>query len=299
MLSSKQRARIRLSALAQAAFLSLGRKANDLLFRHMAHQGLVLSVIPPKHHLMEEDKGGGGGGGGSDDVLKDPKVAAAVAAAVEKEVAGLKTKNSELIQTQKQLKEQLAAFDGIDPTAVRNILKRFADDEEAGLLKAGKFDEVIEKRTAKMREEYEKKLKAATDETEAALKRAQAFQGRVLDDSVRAAAVKAGLHQHAIDDALFRARSMFTLDESGQAVQLGEDGKPVLGKDGKSPFTPLEWLEGMKEKAPHWFPASASGGGAGGSGKGADGKKTMTRAAFEQLDPLARAAAAKEYAITD
>ena len=104
--------------------------------------------------------------------------------------------------------------------------------------------------------------------SEAASKRAQAFQGRVLDDAIRAAAAKAGLHQHAIDDALFRARSMFSLDETGNAVQLGDDGRPVLGKDGKSPFAPLEWLEGMKDKAPHWFPSTASGGGAGGGGAG-------------------------------
>jgi hypothetical protein len=285
----------RLKAIALAAALSIGRKVDTMMFRHMARQGLVLGVVPPLPRLQEGEGGGGGGGGGGgdDDALKkDPKVLALIKAAVDAEVNGLKTKNSELIGDTKKLKDQLAKFDGIDPDAVRAILQRFANDEEAGLIKAGKIDEVLDKRTAKMRADFEKKLEDATKGTEAATKRAQAFQGRVLDDSVRAAAVKAGLHQHAIDDALFRARSMFTIDENGQAVQLGEDGKPVPGKDGKSPFTPLEWLEGMKDKAPHWYPASASGGGAGGSGgKGNPGAKTMTRAAFEALDAPARAAA--------
>jgi hypothetical protein len=301
---SKQRALARnlssLKATALAALIAVGRKADEILFRQMARNGLVLGVVPPMHRLMEgADDGKGGGGGSGDDVTKHPGFAAALSKAIEAEVTGLKTKNGELIASQKQLKEQLAKFEGIDPEAVRAIMKRFADDEEAGLLKAGKLDEVIEKRTGKMRESFEKQLKDATSALEAANKRAQAFQGRVLDDAVRAAATKAGLHQHAIDDALFRARSMFSLDEHGQAVQVGEDGKPVLGKDGKSPFTPLEWLEGMKDKAPHWFPASASGGGAGGSGKTSDGKKTMTRAAFQALDPAAQAKAAQEYTFVD
>lgn len=292
-----------LTSAARAVVLSIGRKANEIVFRYMARNGLALGVIPfamPRLLEGEPGAGGGGGGGGGDDLLNDPKVKAAIAAAIEKEVTGLKSKNAELIGDSKKLKEQLARFEGIDPDVVRTIMKRFADDEEAGLIKAGKFDEVLEKRTSKMREDFQKQLDAAKGDAAKARQLAKAFQGRVLDDAVRAAATKAGLHQHAIEDALFRARSMFTLDENGQAVQLAEDGKPVLGKDGKSAFGPSEWLEGMKEKAPHWFPANASGGGASGSGKGAEGAKTMTRAAFEALSPEARATAmAGKTVITD
>jgi hypothetical protein len=207
----------------------------------------------------DEGNTGSGGGDGTDDV--QAKIEAAVNAAV----TGLKTKNGELIGKLKEREEALKRFDGIDPDAVRNILRRFSDDEEAKLIADGKIDDVLNKRTERMKADFEKKYAEATAAAEAASMRAQAFQGRVLDDAIRAAAAKAGLHQHAIEDALFRARSMFTLDEDGQAVMLGEDKRPVLGKDGQTPFAPLEWLEGMKEKAPHWFPASASGSGAGGS----------------------------------
>jgi len=232
----------------------------------------------------EGDGGGGGGGGAGDPPKITPEVQALIDAAVATAVTGLKTKNGELIGDTKKLKEQLQAFEGIDPVKVKAILSRFANDEEAKLIAEGKIDEVLNKRTERMRADFEGKLTAATTTAEAAAKRALAFQGRVLDDAIRAAAAKAGLHQHAIDDALFRARSMFTLDDDGQAVQLGADGKPVLGKDGKSPFTPLEWLEGMKEKAPHWYPASASGGGAGGGGGGGGGavKKAQEMTAQEK-----------------
>ena len=237
----------------------------------------------------------GSGGGGADDATAE-----AIRKAVEEQTAGLKAKNSELIGKLKErddrIKEfdsKLKEFDGIDPNAVRNILKRFADDEEAKLIADGKIDDVLNKRTERMKADYDKKLSEALSKAEQAEKRAQAFQGRVLDDSIRAAAAKAGIHQHAIDDALLRARSIFALGEDGQAVQLGEDGRPVLGKDGKSPFTPLEWLEGMKEKAPHWFPASASGSGAGGGGGGGTqpskgnfgGTKAERLAAIRALSP--------------
>lgn len=232
--------------------------------------------------------GDGGGGGGSDDVQ------AQIRKAVEDAVGGLKSKNQELLGKLKESQETLKRFDGIDPDAVNNMLKRFADDEEAGLLKAGKIDEVLQKRTERMRADMQKQIEKRDADLKKATDRAQAFQGRVLDDAMRAAAAKAGLHPHAIDDALLRGRSIFSLNDDGQAVQVGEDGQPVLGKDGKNPFTPLEWLEGMKEKAPHWYPASASGGGGqGSSSTNAAGKKTMPRSQFDGLPQGERMAFSK------
>jgi len=240
-----------------------------------------------KQHLLMAEPDAGTTSAGTPDVQSQ------IDAAVNAAVAGLKAKNTELLGTLKERQEALKRFDGIDPDAVRNILKRFSDDEEASLIAKGEIDKVLTKRTERMKADYDKKLTEAMGAAETASKRAQAFQGRVLDDAIRAAAAKAGIHQHAIDDALFRGRAMFTLDEQGAAIAMGDDGRPVLGKDGKSPFSPLEWLEGMKEKAPHWFPATASGSGASGSGGAGVGGKTMTRSHFETLRPQERAATIK------
>lgn len=237
-------------------------------------------------HAPESDDTGSGGGGGGESGGED--LQAKIDAAVNAAVSGLKSKNSELLGKLKERDEEMKRYEGIDPDAVRSILKRFTDDEEAALIAKGQVDTVLSKRTERMKAEYDKQLGSAKAEAEAAAKRAQAFQARVLDNEIRAAAAKAGIHQHAIDDALFRGRAMFSLDDSGAAVALGDDGRPVLGKDGKTPFSPAEWLEGMKEKAPHWFPAQASGSGAGGSGSGGGGGKTMTRTAFDALDAQGR-----------
>ena len=179
--------------------------------------------------------------------------------------------------------DALKLYEGIDPVKTRELLNKFQDTEEAALIAAGKMDEVIARRTEKNRAESDKQIKAAQDEAAQHRERAAKFESRVLDDRVREAAVKAGLHAGAIDDALLNARIIFTLNEAGEAVQIDPADKSVkLGKDAKTPFSPGEWLEEMREKKPHWFPSNASGGGSGGSGK-PGGANTITRAAFDAL----------------
>ncbi|MCA7945575.1 hypothetical protein [Burkholderia vietnamiensis] len=210
------------------------------------------------------------------------------------DVSGLKTALQKERDTSKAALKRVSEFEtrfaGIDPDQVRAILDRVANDEEAKLIAEGKIDQVIEKRTERLRADADKRVSEANDAAKAAADRANRFSQRVLDDQIRAAASKAGIHAHAVDDALFRGRHMFSLDENGHAVQLGDDGQPVLGKDGKTPFSPAEWLDSMKESAPHWFPAGSSGSGSGGGKR--DGKNvnlersTMTPA--EKADYISK-----------
>lgn len=161
-------------------------------------------------------------------------------------------------------KETEARFSGIDPDRYAELL----DAHEKAEANKGTLDEQAQKRAQKAIDAANKERDEALAAVGTERNRAKAYQGRVLDDAIRAAAAKAGLHQHAIDDALFRGRAMFTLDDNGNAVQLDSDGQPVIGKDGKTPFAPNEWLDSMRESAPHWFPAGASGTGSGNGNKG-------------------------------
>src|SRR3972149_11838102 len=116
---------------------------------------------------------------------------------------------------------------------------------------------------------------------------------RVLDNSVRAAPIAVGLHAPAVDDVLLRARAIFSLSDEGEAVQFDEDGETiVLGKDGKTPFSPREWLESMKQKAPHWFPAGGSGGGSM-VNKVASGGRDLSGLSPQQRMTMARATVKK------
>lgn len=199
----------------------------------------------------------------------------------------------------KALDDAMAPFAGIDPVKTRALLSKFDNEEEAALIAAGKVDEVIAKRMSKRDAEQQKILKAAQDAEKAAQGVAETFKSRVLDNHIRAAAAKAGIHPFAVDDALLRARAIFSLNDKGDAIQAGADGAPVLGKDGKTSFGPAEWLDTMKEQAPHWFPSGASGGGAGGSGGAGAGGKTITRAAFDSLSAAEKSKAAKTLTIVD
>lgn len=187
--------------------------------------------------------------------------------------------------------EALKPFEGIDPAKARAIMAQFEDADEAALLAQGKegLEKILTKRNAKRDAEVTRQLQEAQSHADGAMEVASTFMERVLDNHVRAAAAAAGLHPSAIEDALLRARAIFSLDDEGNAVQFTseDDETPVLGKDGKTPFSPAEWLEGMRTSAPHWFPAGASGGGAGGS------RQKGGAPDFSGMSPTARLTAAR------
>jgi hypothetical protein len=213
------------------------------------------------------------------------------------EVGSLKSaleKERDKAKTAAQAAKDLAKkFEGIDPDEVRKILDKMGSDEERQLMKDGKLDEVVTRRMTKAAAAHVKELEAERKKTELALAKAAKFEQRVVDNHIRAAAIKAGVHQGAVEDALMRGRAIFKADDEGNAVQLDGDGKVVVGKDTKTPFSPDEWLSGMKEAVPHWFPAPNAGGGGTGNKGGTKGR-TINRAAFSALNPTEQALAAKE-----
>ncbi len=223
-----------------------------------------------------------GGGGGNTPPQITPEVQALIDAAVAQQVQGLKNKNSELIEAEKKLKERLKGFEGVDLEKWKQLQERLDADEDAKLLAEGKKELVIEKYTTRMREAHQGELAKMQGEIEAERKRTENYRGAVLDNTIRQ--VCSGLHKGAVEDALLHARQIFTLDDKGNAVKLGADGSPELGKDGKTPFSPAEWIEHQKELKPHWFPSATSGSGSGEAapGKGGTGKQ-MSRSEFDKL----------------
>jgi hypothetical protein len=214
------------------------------------------------------------------------KIDDAVAAAT----TGLKAKNDELLGKLKDTGTKLKLFDGLDAEKIKEQLARLDLDEDLKLFSEGKKHEVIEKHTQRMRQSHLEELAAKDTLIQAEAKRADAYRGAVLDSQILS--VTAGLHKGAVEDALLHARNLFTLDANGKAVQM-DNGTAVLGKDGKTPFGPAEWIEQQKELKPHWFPAGTSGGGSGAAREASGNGKTISRADFDALSPHAKAAAAQ------
>lgn len=200
-----------------------------------------------------------------------------------------------------ELRTTIEKYKDIDPVKYKEMISKLDGDEEQSLMKKGEFDKVFEKRTEKMRLAHEAAIKAKDEENTGMKSRLTKLEQRALDNHVRAAGAKAGIHNGAYEDALLRARARFTIDGDGSAVELGEDGKPIADATGKKPFTLDQWFEERKKDAGHWFPHGSKGGGGQGDGNGAgSGGKTMKRADFDAItDPIQKAKAAKECKITD
>lgn len=223
--------------------------------------------------------------------ILDAQIATAVAAAVEKETTGLKNKNTELLGKIKDTTTRLAAFGNLDPEAAKKLVETMDHDEDLKLFSEGKKAVVIDKYTERMRTSHAAELEAEKQRTIEQQKRGDAYQNAVLDNQIRS--VTNECHKGAIDDALLLARQIFTLDAKGVAVKLDSEGRPELGKDGKTPFSPSEWMEMQRELKPHWFPAASSGGGSGGASGAAGTGKTIKRAAYDALTPVQQGGVAR------
>lgn len=200
-------------------------------------------------------------------------------------VKGLKAKNDELLGKNKEFQTKIAAFNGLDPERAKALLETMDHDEDLRLFADGKKAVVIDKYTERMRTAHTTELEAERTRTQEETNRANAYRGAVLDNHIRS--VTSDLHKGAVEDALLLARQIFSLDAKGNAVKLDAEGRPELGKDGKTPFSPAEWMEMQRELKPHWFPASTSGSGsAGANGTGSGAGKTMKRGEFNALTPL-------------
>ena len=259
----------------------------------------------------DENDNGGTGGVSIQDALNSPAGVAALEAALQartakeveiqlaakvaEEVAGLKKKNSDLIATEKKLKEQLANVQVGDVTQIKKLQAEIQASEEKRLLAEGKVEEVaaaraeaaardanaaLAARDAKL-SEYEKSVKEK-DERLAKL---------VIDGQIREAYITLDFEPAALDDVIRSGRDVFQMNDNGEAEPRDSKGNLIFGKDGKTPISASEWLEAQAEKKTYLRRAS-SGAGAGAnrdakSSKGFDSSKaTSTQKIAEGLRQL-------------
>ena len=83
---------------------------------------------------------------------------------IEDAVAGLKAKNEELLDEKKKIQSALKDFDDIDPHKAKEALEFLEQNHDAQLIKDGKIDELIEKKTSTMRAEHEEAVQELQDQ---------------------------------------------------------------------------------------------------------------------------------------
>jgi hypothetical protein len=199
------------------------------------------------------------------------------------------------ISLQKQLRElgaKMETYKDIDPAKYAEALEalnKLNGQQDANLIKEGKIDEVLQKRTQAMQENFDRQMKAVTGKLTESEKRAKEYQGKLggllINTQALAAVGKIGaIRSGAQDDVLFRANRDFQIDETGNVVCKRADGTVVYNKQGE-PYKSLEeWAADLPEQASHLFePAKGSGAPGGKQGDG-----TSTRAnVVDRNDPRA------------
>jgi hypothetical protein len=230
-------------------------------------------------------------GDGPPPTLEDPAIKALVDAAVAEATKGLITNRDSLLGEKKALMSQVndltKQWDGLDPEMVKNLVVRMKTDEETRLLAEGKVDEVINRRVEAMQRDFNAQLTASKKRNEELESEVGSSKGQIKDlkieTAIKGSAAKLGLHSTAFDDAVFRARGTFDLDAEGNLIAKDATGAPMISRNGRDPLAVDEWLEGMKDRAPHWFPAPTGAGANGGGNRG--GKNNFTLSREEARDP--------------
>jgi len=226
--------------------------------------------------------------GGTKIDLNDPEVQAVLQAELEKHTTGLKKNRDDLLLEKKKLQDEYQKYAALgEPDKLREIIERINNDETSKLLAEGKIDEVIAKRTEMMQRDYKTQIDSLSkklEDYESQIKaKDQYMSSLVIDGQVKEAAIKQGIMASAIEDAVYRAKQIFSLDDNGQPIARDpQSGELLLGKDGRTPLTPMEWLSSMKDRAPHWW-AQSTGGGAGGNRSGRATADLMKLPAVERL----------------
>lgn len=176
----------------------------------------------------------------------------------------------------KATRQTLQAFGELDPEEVRTKLENYDNlNEQVEALKAGgafdeeKMEPIIQSRVRQAIGPLEREKNTLQRQLDDTKKKVGEFEGTVsqlqqkmindrIERAVRDTAVAEKVIAPAIGDAVLNARGIFEETEDGR----------IVTKDGVAGVTPgltaKEWLNDMKEKAPHWWPSSVGGGSRGG-----------------------------------
>lgn len=179
----------------------------------------------------------------------------------------------------KATKALLVPFEGLDPetvhataTELEEVKAQLDAIKADGTIDEAKLEPIIAARVAQRVAPVEREKVSLTRQLDAAKQTIAAANGEVtnlkstittgnVERAIRDAAVEAKVQSPAVVDAVMHGSRVFEVTEDGRIITKDNAGvTPGL--------SPKEWLNDMKEKAPHWWPQSV-GGGSQGSGKNA------------------------------
>lgn len=191
---------------------------------------------------------------------------------------------------------KLKLFDGIDPSAAAKALETVGKLDMKKLLDAGEVDKV----RAEAKRAFEEQLRGIEEKYGPVIKERDTLKSALVSEKVGGAFSRSKMISDKLSIPADMVQARF-----GDAFKVEDDAVVAYDRTGNKIFSRAkpgevagfdEALEILIDAYPYkeniLKGAGASGGGAGG-GSGAGGKRTFTRAQFDAMDPVARAAAAK------
>ena len=155
-------------------------------------------------------------------------------------------------------------YGDLDPETARAALAKLEDSDDRQMLDDGKLEELLEKRTERMRLDFDTKLSAKEklllDLEETLGTRDSELSDIKIYDAIKDAALKRGARRDALQDIKNRASGVWQLRDGKPAAYDGDD--MVTGKRGE-PLTIDEWVDTLASESDYLFEANTGGGAAG------------------------------------
>ena len=200
---------------------------------------------------------------------------------------------------------KLKPFEGIeDPQKAREALEMVKNIDSGKLLAAGKVEEI----KAEAKKAFDEQLKSQEEKYKPVIQERDGLKQSLIKEIVGGSFSRSKFitDKLAIPPDMVQARfgEFFEVEEGNKIVAKDSKGNRIFSQARPGEIADFdEALETLVQQYPYrdniLMGSGASGSGAGGSSSGAGGKKTMTRAQFAGLDPMAQMAAVKDTAIVD
>jgi hypothetical protein len=182
------------------------------------------------------------------------------------------------IALMKRLGDLEKRYEGVDVEQYQQsmaALEQARSQEERDLMAKGKFNEVLERRTTALRDQFQKELAKLTGEAQTYKSQAEKFRDGLkktkIESLVRSQAERAKLRliPTGIPDVMNRAMQIFDLDDNGNPVAFEVDGDERVERFNAEnrPYGMNDFFQSIIEEASHLIEGAEGTDVRGGSGR--------------------------------
>tara|TARA_X000001382_G_scaffold95659_1_gene70082 strand:+ start:2758 stop:3489 length:732 start_codon:yes stop_codon:yes gene_type:complete len=163
-----------------------------------------------------------------------------------------RTNNKKL---QEQVQELQEKYQFVDIEEYKSLKEKVADKDTKGFVPQTDIEKEVEKRVRKMASEYEQKSSSLHETINS---QTSQLSKLLIDNEVAKTATQNNAIESALDDIMMRVRTKFTVEE-GKVVAKDEAGEIEYNANG-DPVTIAQYMNTLKESAPHLFKTSTGAG---------------------------------------